>query len=173
MDEQVCSKCKKQKSLNEFGKGNKKNGKSSHCKNCTAIRNKKWYSDPVVKVKTNARERERRRSDPQRYLWTHVRDRSKRNGIPFNLTIDDCKIPSICPVLGIPIVTGKVRAKGCMVDDNVPSVDRIDPTKGYIKGNVEVISWRANHLKNNATVEELEAIVNYMKLHGGCNGEPS
>jgi len=60
-----------------------------------------------------------------------------------------------------------------MVDDNVPSVDRIDPTKGYIKGNVEVISWRANHLKNNATVEELEAIVNYMKLHGGCNGEPS
>ena len=43
-----------------------------------------------------------------------------------------------------------------------PSLDRIDNTKGYIKGNVKVISWRANAIKKDATLEELKALVNYL-----------
>jgi hypothetical protein len=46
--------------------------------------------------------------------------------------------------------------------DSSPSLDRIDNSKGYVKGNVAVISFRANTLKNNATADELRAIANFM-----------
>jgi hypothetical protein len=44
-------------------------------------------------------------------------------------------------------------------EPNSPSLDRIDNTKGYVPGNVWVISWRANDLKRNATLEELKLLV--------------
>lgn len=79
-------------------------------------------------------------------------------GIEFNITAEDVPdFPSHCPVLGIPLLFIQ-RDKGGWYDDN-PSIDRIDPTKGYIKGNIRVISNRANRLKCNATLEELEKVV--------------
>ena len=71
------------------------------------------------------------------------------------------QIPEVCPVLGIPVNRGGVGKKGGRPDS--PSMDRIDPTKGYIKGNVRVISNRANTLKCNATVAELEAVLADLK----------
>jgi hypothetical protein len=47
--------------------------------------------------------------------------------------------------------------------NNVPTLDRIDSTKGYIKENIQVISFKANRLKNNATVDELKSILKYME----------
>lgn len=44
-----------------------------------------------------------------------------------------------------------------------PSLDRINPDRGYVPGNVQVISFRANTLKNNATREELAKVLAYMK----------
>lgn len=44
-----------------------------------------------------------------------------------------------------------------------PSIDRINQDSGYTKDNIRVISWRANHIKNDATLEELEKIVAYVK----------
>src|SRR5258707_16838 len=80
--------------------------------------------------------------------------RSRDAGMPFDLTRDDVIIPSHCPVLGIeldPLAKNKA--------DNLPTFDRIDNAKGYVKGNVWVISWRANRLKWNSTLDELRSLV--------------
>ena len=74
----------------------------------------------------------------------------------FNITIEDINIPEKCPVLGIPLVLHKGEGKGPKYDS--PSVDRIDSNLGYVKGNVRVISWRANTLKSNANYTEILAL---------------
>jgi hypothetical protein len=75
-------------------------------------------------------------------------------GIEFNLEFSDIVIPSHCPVLGIALDCAAERPA-----DNLPSLDRIDNTKGYVKGNVWVISWRANFIKKDASLAELRALV--------------
>lgn len=64
-----------------------------------------------------------------------------------------------CPILGIDMDWGE--------DDHAssPSVDRLDPTLGYVHGNLCWISRKANALKNDATIEQLQAIIDYMKYH--------
>lgn len=97
--------------------------------------------------------------NPKRIMLRSAKSRSQRDGINFNLTDADFDIPDTCPVLGIPLF--KVGGR----TDNSPSLDRIDNDKGYEKGNVCVISWRANQLKSNGTAEEHRLIAEYMKEH--------
>lgn len=108
--------------------------------------------------------------DPEarkRWLVERIRSKCKQGNIPFDITIDDIVIPSHCPILGRPLKFGVARSQsyqrrgqGLATDDS-PSVDRIDSTKGYVKGNVIVISWRANRIKGNATPEELRLIADF------------
>lgn len=79
-----------------------------------------------------------------------ARHRAKKRGIEFSITTDDIVIPERCPLLGIPLL----RHTGYRSDSN-PSLDRIDNSKGYVPGNVQVISLRANRLKSDATLAEL------------------
>lgn len=90
-------------------------------------------------------------------LLKSIKKRSKEKNIDFNLTLADIKIPKICPVLNIPIIISPFSYI------NSPSVDKIDPTKGYTKDNVQVISMRANTLKNNSSMDELNIIINYLE----------
>ena len=64
-------------------------------------------------------------------------------------------IPKICPVFGVEI--------GFYDKQCVPTLDRIDSDKGYIKDNIQVISFKANRLKNNGTLEEFKKIITYME----------
>lgn len=84
-------------------------------------------------------------------LYIQTRKRSNRNHIPFDLDINDIIIPECCPYLkfGLTRIAGQGR-----VWTN-PSIDRIDPHKGYTKGNIEIISMLANSMKNQATREQL------------------
>lgn len=85
---------------------------------------------------------------------------AKARNIPFKLTIpelNDLTFPVTCPILGIPL-----KFNRGMLQDNSYSVDRIDSSKGYEIDNIQVISWRANRLKNNATREELEKLSNFL-----------
>lgn len=89
-----------------------------------------------------------------------ARYRAKRDGLPFDLRTGDISVPSLCPVLGIPLVPCRGRP-----GPQSPSLDRVIPDLGYVRGNVTVISMRANALKNNATPEELRAIAAYVSTH--------
>lgn len=84
--------------------------------------------------------------------------RAKRDKLGFDLSVGDVVIPEKCPVFGTPFVKGNHK------DHRVsPSLDRIDPMFGYVKSNVWVISHRANLIKNNATLNELRALVSALE----------
>ena len=85
-------------------------------------------------------------------LMYNAKKRSKDENVDFNITEDDLIVPEYCPYLDIKLESSQPR--GCS-RRFVASLDRIDPTKGYIKGNIEVISHLANTMKNNATPEQL------------------
>lgn len=107
----------------------------------------------------NKANRERYKTDPRQTMLQKARARAKKANVPFNLTVEDIVIPESCPVLGIPIL---VASNGKHHSDNSPSLDKIIPELGYVRGNVEVISWRANTLKRDATLAELTAITKWL-----------
>jgi hypothetical protein len=105
------------------------------------------------------REQYRRKKDtsPELFLLKGARNRCRGTDIPCTITISDIVIPDVCPALGIPLVPS--RGKGAT--DNSPSLDRIVPALGYVPGNVCVISYKANRIKQDATAEELEMVSRY------------
>lgn len=94
-----------------------------------------------------------RKSDIYKSMREKFRNKkanAKNRGIEFTIPFGELVFPEHCPVLGIPIdyfVEGQAT-------ENSPSFDRIDPSKGYVSGNVVIVSWRANRLKNDGTPEE-------------------
>lgn len=86
---------------------------------------------------------------PEYKLYYRAKYRAKRKGLEFTITEQDIQIPELCPVFKTPM--------------DVPSLDRINSKKGYTPNNIRVISNRANMLKNNATVEELLAVIEHIK----------
>jgi hypothetical protein len=99
------------------------------------------------------------KKDDRRYKMFHnAQHRAKRKGIPFTITIDDIIIPETCPLLGILLVSTNDKR-----DPRNPSLDQIVPGKGYTPDNIQVISYRANVLKWDATLQELELLVENLK----------
>ena len=94
---------------------------------------------------------------PAKHLMYLARARSKRKGVECTITEEDIHIPEVCPHLGV-----KMETQTKLGEDRAftMTLDRIDNSKGYVPGNVEVISWLANTMKNNATPEQL---VNFAK----------
>ena len=85
-----------------------------------------------------------------KFMVRTAKRRAKQLGLDFNLEESDVIVPEVCPILGLELVLneGKLCAASA-------SLDRIDSSKGYVKGNVWIISHKANAMKNNATAEEL------------------
>lgn len=86
-------------------------------------------------------------------IYRRARNRSKVKNIEFSLEESDIIIPKTCPILRIPIFVGK--GKCC---NNSPSIDRIDNNKGYTKNNIQIISHKANTMKNCASLEEIKKV---------------
>jgi hypothetical protein len=120
---------------------------------CTLRRQRDWV-------------RKRRKEDPTRTLLMGARVRAKQAGVDCTLTLDDLRElypkDGRCPVLGIPLSVGK---NGRMHDGSA-TLDRLNNEWGYERGNVAIISYRANRAKGTLQAHELEAIAAWMRRQG-------
>ena len=97
------------------------------------------------------------RNNLKNRLLNAARARSKKSGLDFNITIEDFEIPLTCPLLNIDLFVAEGRKS---VKYNSASLDRIDSSKGYVKGNVWIISFKANTMKSNSTLDEFTLMAN-------------
>ena len=124
--------------------------------------NRAWAARNPEKIKaSNAKwARAWAAQNPERVMWLAAKNRAAKDGREFNIEITDIVIPEHCPVLGIPLLRAPSLNKiGWREKDSRASLDRIDNSKGYVKGNVVVVSYRANRLKADASLAELQQIV--------------
>jgi hypothetical protein len=120
-----------------------------------------YKNNPLVKPKKREFLQKWRYEGYERQLFRYAKRNAVRKGLTFEIELSDIVIPEFCPILGIEL--DKPGPVGGKRPDGRPSLDRRDNSKGYVKGNVFVVSWRANRLKCYASIEELEAILSYMK----------
>lgn len=89
-------------------------------------------------------------------MFYDARKRAIALSLPFDIEPEDIVVPDVCPVLDIPMAQGAGR-------ENTPSLDRIIPSLGYVKSNIRVISFRANRLKSDASIDEMRRVIAYME----------
>lgn len=138
--------------------------KSSAYNTAWKKRHRLWGTEIANKLRNREKEYARLKAgtgEGYRALWlNNCKYRAKKKGVPFDLTLEDLVFPETCPILGIPLV---MRAGS--FHDNSPSIDRMIPEEGYVKGNVQIISYRANRLKAHGTLDDLRKIVAWMEKY--------
>lgn len=153
-----CKKCENWIDLSNFStricKGKENLQVREICKDCSvkSIKNNSLYS-------TSEYRKLLYRRNITKHLLQNAKIRSKSKNLDFSLNIEDIIIPETCPLLNIPIIISENK-----VSDNSPNLDRINNNKGYIKDNIWIISKKANTIKNNATIQEIELLLNNLRV---------
>lgn len=134
-----CSGCQANHPVDRFGKSRERpSGLQRWCYE----HQKKYYREWTAKNK------------PAKMV-ADAKQRAKLKGLPFDIEASDITIPEKCPVLGIKLVSGKGKQQ-----DSSPTLERLKPELGYVKGNVIVVSAKANRMRNSGSAAEL--------LRAGC-----
>jgi len=129
------------------------------CRNTAYVKNhpeivkkvkQKWTDSN--KVYRTILARKSRENNPELYILRAAQNRAQKQNLNFNLDITDINIPEYCPILNIKLKLNSGKPGGSF---DSPSLDKINPSLGYIKGNVQIISHQANMMKSNATKEQL------------------
>jgi len=162
-----CNRCKTYLPFSLFSRNSANNDKlSSHCKDC----DKKGQDKIKAKnyTKRLQQDRQYRAVKHQTFdyrlkaLLNASKQRASIKNIEHSITVEDLKDiypkDGCCPVFGFKLEFGNAGFR-----DHSPSIDKIDPSKGYTKDNIQILSWRANRLKADSTVEELEMLLAYLK----------
>lgn len=128
-----------------------------YCKQCNVSKNKSYFYKNNLNLCKDCLKQiniEYRIKNFKSYLLNLAKSRAKKKNIEFSISEDDFYIPNYCPVLKI-----KLELIGTDIDYR-PTIDRIDNSKGYIPENIQIISFRANRIKNDSNKKELEQILN-------------
>lgn len=117
------------------------------------------YESTSKKNKNRIRRRGEKRTERDVIvsILNTARVRAKAQNVSFTLKIDDLTIPSVCPVFNTPLIWTD------NITDDTPSLDRLIPNRGYVKDNVEFISYKANRIKSNANLAEIEAVALWLR----------
>jgi len=125
----------------------------------------KMFLNRGIKTQDITKELKQKRLDKidKLYLAQYKKYKAKvyrctQDKIQFDLAFEEIYWPVNCPVLGMPLDYYSKNGP------NVATFDRIDPKLPYVKGNVNIISFRANTIKSDGTVEDLEKVINYLKM---------
>jgi hypothetical protein len=118
-------------------------------------RQKNYYAENSEKVM--AQQRQALKDNPAKGLLKLAKQRCKKSGVVCTITEKDIVIPEFCPILGVKLEFGDMATR-----DNSPSLDRVQSELGYIPGNVAVISFKANRIKNHGTAEQHRRIADWM-----------
>ena len=146
----ICIRCRELHSTSDYRRH------SRVCKVCLGIAAKSWSE----KNKSEIREQRKKYCSTReaRILrrLAHLRSKCLQKNIEFNLSVEDVLVPSHCPVLGVELNFNS-HSPYCA------TVDRIKPELGYIKGNVVIVSKRANQIKSDASLEEMLKVTDYYR----------
>lgn len=169
----ICNKCEIEKGEEQFQFNFRREDKlDTQCKECRSLYKKsrrekdnitrRIYRNNIKDI-INEKQKQYARESPERYLYHKAKNRAMIKKLDFNIEVSDIVIPKYCPILEIELVKGISKNY-----QKSPSIDRIDSSKGYIKGNIRVISALANTMKNSASRELLETfsknIITYINL---------
>jgi hypothetical protein len=146
-----CSCCKEILTLYNFSKENKKHWKGlrAKCRGCYNLEMKKnYFKNPIPQMLYNAK------------------TRAKQKNLPFDIDADYLKSifpkDNMCPALNIPFQMGYLNEDKKNRDQS-PSLDRIIPEKGYVKGNLVFVCDIVNKIKSNSTTEIIEKVLIFYK----------
>lgn len=155
-----CTGCKKTKAFNAFAKLKRgKHGKQAKCKECSNALAKEHREKDLERYKLSSL-KHRKRNVAYKML-KNAKSRAKAKGLECSISEEHIIIPDICPILEIAIFSSRTGIPG--PKDNSPTLDRIDNSIGYVPGNVQVISCKANQMKNNGSFEDIEKLYFFMK----------
>jgi hypothetical protein len=164
-----CSKCGRVLLIENFSKkGGNSDGLRSSCKKCDAQYRREWQKNGGAEYM-----RIYAKANPVKVITSSLvrgaKARAKDKNLPFDIDLDyvrsmvgeNAELASHCPVFGIPLDWSCIRNNGNKALPNSPSIDRIDPERGYIKGNIKIISFRANQIKSDGSPSELKLVAAY------------
>lgn len=153
------------------------------CAECQAVRMKEkyeggWRQDTTTRKQINARwnvsnkgmaaKQRWRERNPKRAWCVHmlngIRRRAAAKNVPCTLTVSELVelMPDKCPVFGVEF---SFINNGKMTPDS-PSVDRLIPSRGYVKDNVAIVSMKANAIKSAFTSDDVLRVAEWMKENG-------
>lgn len=157
--ERICENCGKTFTVATRANKIKKTSRERHfCNECTKSltnwekKRIRMSNHPEIREQYLSQKHNEFISSYVKHKLLSCKRRAELKGLEFNLTEEDIIIPDKCPILEVPLIIGD--------KDNYeysPSIDRINNSKGYIKGNIQIISKKANSMKNCASYKELQA----------------
>jgi hypothetical protein len=193
-DVRICRNCSIQlNTINAVKDAGKRDGIASICKTCNGLRTAEWKKNNPQKVKLQRKrqyqkmkqnpEKLKQQSQAYRQWYRKIRGtgvngtlqitigsvkfRAKQLNIPFDLDIDYLAsiVTENCPVDGLPMDWAMNLVRNGKPTDRSPSIDRIIPALGYIKGNVKFIAHKWNTWKSDMLLRDLELIIAYTEKY--------